>query len=222
MFVLNSTLSVHSLADSWVTMILILLLWATVCSAIPLAQDVSPPTGPMIPESLLGAESSCMDMIRAQEALSSDYQSAFWPLTNTSDKFRKFDADFRKAGKDRFMKEFIKSWSNFQSWECSTNTAGPCERLDCDDLGENKNSPESAAAYQVMISFANIGQALKNMFDTLTYSRGKWAEDQVRTTMCCALDRLLTPDPSPFLRKRSIHLTRVQITIMLLSKRSTH
>jgi hypothetical protein len=131
--------------------LLALLLSAAACHAMPLVQETFPP--PTI-NSLLRAESTSMDLVRAQEALGmSDYQSAFWERTNTSPMFRIWDDEFRKDGKaTHFMKEYMRPWGKLQSYECTTHSSGTCPRLHCDDLGDGKDRLFSAAAYQVILS----------------------------------------------------------------------
>ncbi|KAF2681278.1 hypothetical protein K458DRAFT_457327 [Lentithecium fluviatile CBS 122367] len=98
-------------------MLLTLFFSVAVCYAIPLAQD-APPTV----DFLLRAESSCMEMVKAQELLPSTggyYTASFWPRTNTSPMFGEFDERFRKAGKNTyFMKDLGDArddWSQRQS-----------------------------------------------------------------------------------------------------------
>ncbi|ORY12139.1 hypothetical protein BCR34DRAFT_600887 [Clohesyomyces aquaticus] len=126
----------------------------------------------------LDANSTCTQMANEQNgAPNKAYQNIFWTLTQTNTYFSNWQNDYKG---EHFEQDFVSPWGLGQSWACSV-TSG-CTRPDCNSLGELKNKEGSAAAYQVMLSMANLGEVLKQIYHSIEISVLWWAARQAEYT----------------------------------------
>lgn len=107
------------------------------------------------------------------------YSSQFWDLTNTSAYFEDWVHRWNISDrKTLFENDFRAPWGMYQDWDCSADDATSCGRPNCGDLQEQQDSPGSAAAYQVMLSMANLGQVFQQLAGSVEAAIEWWGAMQ--------------------------------------------